>query len=857
MPANSLGVLNAPGQSDIHDLYGSGQMCVRASLVSQSTATNSSVIRFQFFVYSPTAFNWTYTSNWRIQWRANSGAIQTKDHIVVWGASEYWQTFDDFQVTVQHDNDGKCALWFQGSYGATGTSLGGPQTLGSKTWQLPQISRVPDTPKIRWDAATQALIYATDAQIHVYPPNQNGAPIDKYTYRWAPAASGSTMPTTFSWLEHNGNICNLASAGSFNNGSGRGPLLRGTRYLVEAQCHNKYGYSGNSAVVAFITQHTAPDKPPTPTLTSRTATSATLAGSNPAYVGAGVTSTRWEISPTSDFATSSFVGTATTATFTGLKRYTNFWVRRKIANSVGESPWSDALKVTTLQAVPTAIRNLATTQTATTITATWDPPVDDGGSPITGYLVSCDSFTKVVTEPTVVFSGLTPNQTYLVTVKPLNEIGEGPSISIASFTLIGSPKLDYKLVKATALELTFSWDALPQGAPVDTAAATVLQGSTLIGVFAPGTYTFEALPGVEYTIEMAAASGVLLAFRTEIATALPAFSNAPVLTGKPTPPNDVLLSFSVLANVPVTGWEIDYGSGAVVMAGAEGTPDSWPFQPGALGKTAKVRAVSDYGVSLWSNGVWCYVDTTYTSINTPTATADKTVVAGNLGVQGYNIYPDFWRIQFAIDSSFSDFSLVYDGRASSSSTSFESQPMLALTDYYVRYCGVTKYGDGPWSNWTKATTSSFYSVLMEENVFLQPNAAIYTTFLERENIWLSCDTEATAIATVDMETEFQARVFNPKLEAMHTVTMNSTWFAVMRSKIDTSVLMEDTLFFDAQPGIEVKMLECIYAADATPIIVTVKMLENITGTARVTPNDYADTLKLQPEPEKYKAEGWI
>ena len=831
MPANSLGVLNAPGQSDIHDLYGSGQTVVRATLVSQDAATNSSVIRFQFFVYSPTAFNWTNTSNWRIQWRANSGAIQTKDHIVSWGASEYWQTFDDFKATVKHDADGKCALWFQGSYGATGTSLGGPQTLGSKTWQLPQINLAPGATTIRWDAATQALIYATDAQIHVYPPNQNGAPLDKYTYRWAPVASGTTFPSTFSWLEHNGNICNLASKGSFDNGSGRGPLLRGTRYLVEAQVHNKYGWSPRTPVVAFITKHTAPDKPPKPTLTSRTSNSVTLAGANPAYVGAGVTSTRWELSKSQTFDSVAYANTGASATFANLTRATDYWVRRRITNAVGDSDYSDALRVSTDAAKPSVPRNLQAAAMPTSVTLTWDAPADSGGAVITGYLVTVGPVSLLVPGFTATFNDLTPSQDYPVSVVAINDAGSSPAATIAVSTAPGHPKVAPKVAIGFDTA-TITWEAIPQGLPV---TKTVLiydsveyeSPAELTGLI---HNTFYAA-----TIESTTSLGTLV---TPVEfTTLNGTPGKPTVTVVSTAGDGrVVLNASAASLAPIVSWDVrvngvfhaSYASSPIEVLGIA-----------AGGSNFEVRALTDYDFGDWSDAVFATArtapspPTSLTIVCTKVATVSFSapLFSGGAGVSGYHV-------ELALDSGFTNI-------VNTAEPSFPGEIVFTgiapNTVYFARARAINAVGMSGWEGPVNDTSDLFYSALAEVQILGyepgKPNSAIYVESLERQLITSTCvssqgvDVGATyaslailsgATVTVSTSVTGEARVYpisigrvREGVDAISTLTIDGTGALGVTTLESTTVLGYDSTVprLNAVATLEILSEGHVYEAD--------------------------------------------
>ncbi len=88
------------------------------------------------------------------------------------------------------------------------------------------------------------------------------------------------------------------------------------------------------------------------------------------------------------------------ALITGLENGVEYQVRVRVTHGDGYGPWSAASAATPMATTPGPIRNLAAKQIgwltadeagathtvpAAVIYVTWDPPTDDGGSPITGY----------------------------------------------------------------------------------------------------------------------------------------------------------------------------------------------------------------------------------------------------------------------------------------------------------------------------------------------------------------------------------------------------------------------------------------------------------------------------------------
>lgn len=94
---------------------------------------------------------------------------------------------------------------------------------------------------------------------------------------------------------------------------------------------------------------------------------------------------------------------------------------------------------------PFAPTGVAATPTATSLAVTWVAPVNTGGSPITGYVVSATAGTTTVSCGTVAatatsctISGLTANTAYTVSVQAVNAVGTS-SVATASATTSAAP----------------------------------------------------------------------------------------------------------------------------------------------------------------------------------------------------------------------------------------------------------------------------------------------------------------------------------------------------------------------------------------------------------------------------------
>ena len=117
---------------------------------------------------------------------------------------------------------------------------------------------------------------------------------------------------------------------------------------------------------------------------------------------------------------------------------TQYYVRVRAINDVGEGPWSTPPASATPAAAPGVPREMMIEPGNQQLTVTWQPPADDGGSPVTGYLVQWkdtgEEFSDTerratVTDPRHQIPSLDNGSTYTVQVRAVNLAGTGPPAS--------------------------------------------------------------------------------------------------------------------------------------------------------------------------------------------------------------------------------------------------------------------------------------------------------------------------------------------------------------------------------------------------------------------------------------------
>jgi titin len=149
-------------------------------------------------------------------------------------------------------------------------------------------------------------------------------------------------------------------------------------------------------------------------------------------------------------------------TVTGLTNGRSYSFMVAAENTVGRGAASAPISVTPYT-VPGAPTQLGVTPGNARVTVSWTAPIDDGGSPITGYRVTVQPGGTTVNigagEVASTVTGLTNGSAYRFTVVALNAAGIGASSESAAVTPVGPPRVPTALTAvpfATAVELTWA-----------------------------------------------------------------------------------------------------------------------------------------------------------------------------------------------------------------------------------------------------------------------------------------------------------------------------------------------------------------------------------------------------------------
>jgi hypothetical protein len=261
----------------------------------------------------------------------------------------------------------------------------------------------------------------------VAPLHDNGSPVSDYVVQ---VFIGFALQSQWAFDS-------TASSGTITG------LTNGTKYVFRAAAENSRGVGQWSVLAVTVGTPTAPGTP----VAIPSSGKATLSWTQPvSNNGAGITG--YTVVPyIAGVAQTARVlnSTATTATITGLTNGTSYRFTVAARNARGTGPASPA-SAEVLVGTPTEPTSVVASVGNQQATVTWTAPPDDGGSAITGYVVTPYKAgvaqmprTYDSTATSQVVSSLQNGKTYTFTVAAKNARGTGPKSVPSSPITLGTP----------------------------------------------------------------------------------------------------------------------------------------------------------------------------------------------------------------------------------------------------------------------------------------------------------------------------------------------------------------------------------------------------------------------------------
>jgi alpha-tubulin suppressor-like RCC1 family protein len=253
------------------------------------------------------------------------------------------------------------------------------------------------------------------------------------TLTWSPPSSGAESVTDYiiQYSVNNSNWTNFNDGASSATGTTVTGLTRGTTYYIRVIPFSTELGTSQSVIVTPANLASAPSSL---TISSKTETSLNLSWAAPDNGGQSITDYLIQYSTDSNTWTdlNNEIDTTTTASITGLVRSTEYNLRVAAVTVEGQSLWATTTGTPALPPDPPSNVTF-TNKTATTISLSWDAPIDDGGQPVNDYEIEysidgTDSWTTFSdgfsTNTTTTITGLTRGTPYQVRVSAITNTGK-------------------------------------------------------------------------------------------------------------------------------------------------------------------------------------------------------------------------------------------------------------------------------------------------------------------------------------------------------------------------------------------------------------------------------------------------
>ncbi|NLX46554.1 MAG: hypothetical protein GXY70_00045 [Euryarchaeota archaeon] len=405
----------------------------------------------------------------------------------------------------------------------------------------------------------------------------------------------------------------------------------------------------------------------------------------------------------------------------------NYSYKVAALNSMGASVYSlkaDVTVDTLVITVPGAPTNVVANPGDGTVEISWDAPLNDGGSPITGYMVYRGdvggNLTALITlgvQLNYTDLGLENGHTYHYAVTALNSIGESSRSAEATATPATVPSAPRNLTATLdGNDVILTWEA-PEGDGGSPILNYTIYSGTISGdleyLYRVGdllTYTDTmSLPSTTFYYQVTATNALGEGPRSNEASSDPDLPTSPSLSGE-ADGDAVVLTWTTPASSgssAVTNYKVYRGntSGALTMIAELGNVLTYQDDDVVPGATYfyKVTAVNDQGEGPFSNEVSVMTGSAPSAPRNLQATTGNATVTltweapetdGGWDITGYKVYRG--------TSEGSETLLITLGDV----TTYTDSAVVNDQTYYYRVSAVNDVGEGPLTSSEDATPTA-------------------------------------------------------------------------------------------------------------------------------------------------------